>query len=151
MPGRFFVLCVETLESEEERGEGDPLFVERTGEGPAISEAAGAAVPVGGIEGITLFAVEISVDARGFGSIHVLCDGVSVFPFAVGVVPKSMEERRKCRGFRGWKRAEFISRHEVIMRQSAKAADPPRRFSDKIIIAIEEGAKAINFLKMLLI
>lgn len=102
-------------EFEEEGGEGGPLVVEGAGGCGVVGKATGAAVPVVGVVVVALFAVEIGVDAAGFGGIDVLGDGVGAVPVAVGVVPEGVEEWRQGGGFRGGERAELGGGHEVIM------------------------------------
>jgi hypothetical protein len=70
---------------------------------------------------VALLAVEIGVDAGGFGGVDVLGDGVRAVPVAVGVVPKGVEKRREAGGFRGGKRAELGGGHGVIMRSELGA------------------------------
>ena len=72
-----------------------------------VCEAAGAAVPVVGVEVVALFPVEISVDAGGFGGVDVLRDGVGAVPAAVGVVPEGVEEWWERGGFRSGEGAEL--------------------------------------------
>ena len=88
-----------------------------------VCEAAGASVPVVGVEVVALFAVEISVDAGGFGGVDVLRDGVGAVPVAVGVVPEGVEEWREDGGFRGGECAELGGSHGVIMRVTMAAVE----------------------------
>lgn len=56
----------------------------------------GAVVPVGGVPVVAFFAMEISVDPGGIGSLDRLCDLVRLVPVAFGFPPEGGKERRHC-------------------------------------------------------
>ena len=103
-------------------GEGGPLVVEGDGgDDGLVCEAGSAAVPVGGVEVVAFFAVEIGVDAGGVGGLELVDEGVGGGPISVGVEPEGVEEGWEGGGLRGGQRAEFGGGHAVIMRAAVEA------------------------------
>jgi hypothetical protein len=89
-------------------GKGCPFVFEGAG-GDGLT---GAAVPVVGVEVVPYPAVEIGVEARGFGGFDVLRDLVGAGPVAVGVVPECLEKRWEIGEAVGGELAQVGGRHE---------------------------------------